>query len=69
MSYSEMHDETEFESSEFRSSYPSLRFVDPEKHPVIATVNVIAAELLGILGPMLWAALIVLFLMSEFSSN
>jgi hypothetical protein len=45
------------------------RLSDAEKHPVIATVNVIAAEFLGILGPMLWAALIVLFLVAEFSSN
>lgn len=64
MSHQKMHKELEF-----RSHYPSPPFVDAAKHPVIATVNIIAAELFDILGPMLWAALIVLFLVAEFSSN
>jgi hypothetical protein len=64
MSYREMHKDLRF-----HSPYPSPPFIDAVKHPVIATVNIIAAELFGILGPVLWAALVVLFLVAEFSSN
>jgi hypothetical protein len=64
MSYQEMHKELGFSSN-----YPRPPFIDTAKHPVIATVNIIAAELFDVLGPMLWAALIVLFLVAEFSSN
>jgi hypothetical protein len=38
-------------------------------HPVIATANIVAAALVDILGPMFWAALIVLFVVAELSPN
>jgi hypothetical protein len=64
MSYQEMHKDLGFSYH-----YPNAPFIDAAKHPVMATVNSIAAELFDILGPMLWAALIVLFVVAEFSSN
>ena len=73
MSYRELHEESAFRSPREELEFPyhgrCIPLVDAEKHPVIATVNVIAAEFLGILGPMLWAALIVLFLVAEFSPD
>jgi hypothetical protein len=39
------------------------------KHPTIVLANTLAAALFKILGPMCWAALIVLFLVAQFSSN
>ena len=35
------------------------------KHPVIAGINIVAAQLTEILGPMFWAALIVGFFWAE----
>ena len=35
------------------------------KHPVIARINIVAAHLTGILGPMFWAALIIGFFWAE----
>jgi hypothetical protein len=64
MSYPDIYDEPEL--SPGKAAVPVL---DPVNHPVIATVNIIAAELFDILGPMCWAALIVLFLVAEFASN
>ena len=64
MSYQQTLDQPELSIGE-----PQGLLLDPVNHPVIAAVNVIAAELLEILGPMLWAALVVLCLVAEFSSN
>jgi len=38
-------------------------------HPVIAGVHRVAEELVDILGPMFWAALIVLLLWAEISTD
>jgi hypothetical protein len=46
----------------------SWRGFDPEKHPIIAVINVLAAHAMVVLGPMLWAALVVLWVVAEFSS-
>jgi hypothetical protein len=43
--------------------------VDLVEHPVIASINVLAVALMEILGPFCWAALILLFLVAEFSSG
>ncbi len=64
MSYPDIYDEPELSPGK-----PEAPVLDPVNHPVIATANLIAAELFDILGSMCWAALIVLFLMAEFSSN
>lgn len=37
------------------------------KHPLIGKINLVAAWLVEILGPMFWAALIVLFVWAELS--
>jgi hypothetical protein len=42
-----------------------LLVLDLEAHPIVAAANILAAELAEILGPMLWAALIVLFFDAE----
>jgi len=39
------------------------------KHPLIGKINLVAAWLVEILGPMFWAALIVLFAWTELSAN
>ena len=39
------------------------------KHPLIGKINLVAAWLVEILGPMFWAALIVLFVWAELSAN
>ena len=43
--------------------------LDAVKHPKIVLANTLAAALFKVLGPMCWAALIVLFLVAQFSSN
>jgi len=48
---------------------PTWREIDPTKHPIIAAINRIAGLLVEILGPMFWAALIVLFVWSETFAN
>jgi hypothetical protein len=42
--------------------------IDPEKHPIIAKINVLAARVMVVMGPMLWAALVLLWALAEFSS-
>jgi hypothetical protein len=51
------------------SSYPAQRALDNyfADHPAIAEINYLAGELAEILGPMFWAALIVLFIWAEMS--
>jgi hypothetical protein len=73
MSYRDLHEERAFRSPSEELEFPyhgrSIPLVDAEKHLVIATINTVSAELLQILGPMLWAALVVLFLVAEFSPD
>jgi hypothetical protein len=38
---------------------------DFERHPIVAVANAVAAELAELLGPIFWAALIVLFIDAE----
>jgi hypothetical protein len=47
----------------------SAPVIDPEKHPVIAMINVLAARAMVVLGPMLWTALVLLWAVAEFSSS
>jgi hypothetical protein len=41
---------------------------DPEKHPIIAKINVLAARAMVVMGPTLWATLVLLWAFTEFSS-
>lgn len=43
--------------------------IDPEKHPIIAKINVLAARAMVVMGPTLWAALVLLWAVAEFSSH
>jgi len=43
--------------------------IDPEKHPTIAKINVLAARAMVVMGPTLWAALVLLWAVAEFSSH
>ena len=43
--------------------------IDAQKHPVIATINVLAARAMVVMGPTLWAALVLLWAVAEFSSH
>jgi len=54
------------QSEELPASAEQLREVDYGKHPAIEALNRICAELMILVGPMLWAALIVLFIWAEF---
>jgi hypothetical protein len=63
MLYLDLHDEPHLSSYQ-----PTAMGVDPEKHPIIAMINVLAARAMVVLGPMLWAALVVLWTLAEFSS-
>ena len=42
--------------------------IDPEKHPTITKINVLAAQAMVVLGPTLWTALVLLWAFAEFSS-
>lgn len=53
------------EPIQFHTIDPSWTEIDPGKHPVIAEINRVAGLLLEILGPMFWAALILLSLWAE----
>jgi hypothetical protein len=64
MTYRDAYDELDLISEEIEA--PVL---DAAKHPTIAFANTLAAALFKVLGPMCWAALIVLFLVAQFSSN
>jgi hypothetical protein len=62
MSYPDLHDD-------LRPSHQrAAPVIDPEKHPIIATINVLAARAMVVLGPTLWAALLLLWALAEFSS-
>jgi hypothetical protein len=54
------------ESEESPASTELLREIDYRGHPGIAALNRICAELMIVVGPMLWAALMVLFIWAEF---
>jgi len=43
--------------------------IDREKHPTIAKINVLAARAMVVMGPTLWAALVLLWAVAEFSSH
>ena len=58
-----------YDDPELRVSQPDAAVFHSLDHPVIATVNTIATALVDVLGPMFWAALIVLFLVAEFWPN
>lgn len=57
------------ESIRFRTIGLSWTEVDPGKHPIIAKINLLAGQLLEILGPIFWAALILLFFWAELSAR
>jgi hypothetical protein len=42
--------------------------IDPKKHPIIAKINVLAARAMVVMGPTLWATLVLLWAFTEFSS-
>jgi hypothetical protein len=42
--------------------------IDPAKHPIIAMTNILAGRVMEVLGPMLWTALVLLWVVAEFSS-
>ncbi len=48
---------------------PKAPLLDPVNHPFIALANIVAAEIFDILGPMLWAALVVLLVVAIFSPS
>ena len=62
--YLDLHDE-----QHLRPYRPTATGVDPEKHPIVAMINVLAARAVVVLGPMLWAALVALWTLAEFSSR
>ena len=49
------------------SYQPTWLGFDPEKHPTIARINVLAVQAMNVLGPTLWAALVLLWALAEFS--
>ena len=54
------------QSEELPVSAEQLREVDYGGHPAIEAINRICTELMILVGPMLWAALMVLFIWAEF---
>jgi hypothetical protein len=48
---------------------PAWREIDPAEHPIIAQINRIAGSAAEILGPVLWAVLILLLLWAEISAS
>ena len=61
MLYRDLHDDP----SLFQRAAP---VTDPEKHPIIAKINVLAARAMVVMGPTLWATLVLLWAFTEFSS-
>jgi hypothetical protein len=55
------------EPSEFHTIDLGWVEIDCGKHPLIAKINLLAGALLEIIGPMFWAALILLTLWAELS--
>jgi hypothetical protein len=62
MLYPDLHDNSRL----FHPRTPPV--IDPEKHPIIAMTNVFAGRVMEVLGPMLWTALVLLWVVAEFSS-
>jgi hypothetical protein len=54
------------QSAELRASAERLREIDYGEYPATEALNRICAELMILLGRMLWAALIVQFIWAEF---
>jgi hypothetical protein len=54
---------------ELRYTQTDAPVIDFDNRPVIAVINNLALALMEILGPFCWAALILLFLLAEFSSD
>ena len=54
------------QSEELPISTEWLPKIDDGEHPAVEALNRICAELMILLGPMLWASLIVLFIWAEF---
>jgi hypothetical protein len=48
---------------------PIWREIDPARHPIIAEANRIAGAAAEILGPMAWAAVILLLVWAEFLAD
>ena len=62
MLYPDLHDDLEL----FHRRIAPV--IDPEKHPIIAMTNLLAGRVMEVLGPMLWTALVLLWVVAEFSS-
>jgi hypothetical protein len=62
MLYRDLHDDL---SLDHRRTEP---VIDPKKHPVITKINVLATRAMVVMGPTLWAALVLLWVFAEFSS-
>jgi hypothetical protein len=62
MLYRHLHDGP----SLFRQHTASV--IDPKKHPIIAKINVLAARAMVVMGPTLWATLVLLWAVTEFLS-
>ena len=48
---------------------PRTPVIDADKHPIMAKINRLSARLMRILGPVYWAAIIILWFVAEFSSK
>ena len=59
----------EDDESELRLAETDAPLIGSHDHPVIEVINILAVALMEILGPFCWAALILLFLLAEFSSS
>jgi hypothetical protein len=65
MAYRDFDDD----ESVLRSAERGVPFIDFSGHPVIEVINILAVALFEILGPFCWLALILLFLLAEFSAD
>ena len=54
---------------ELRSAASGVPLIDFSNHPIIEVINILAVALFEILGPFCWSALILLFLLVEFSAD
>ena len=54
------------DSEELLGSAEHLRRIEFSDHPGLAAFHRICAELMMFIGPMLWAALIIVFIWAEF---
>jgi hypothetical protein len=49
------------------SDGPRTPVIDADQHPIIARINILAGNMMRVLGPIFWAAIVLLWFVAESS--